>query len=115
MSRYILIGMYHLHVRKRGKKNLEPIPARTFWMRFLDSVVFTAGVIGPLMTLPQILLIYSTHDASGISMLTWFGWALLDVPWIIYGIAHREAPIALTYALWFTMNITVAIGAVLYR
>src|SRR4051812_16572366 len=88
--------MYHLMMRRRGHKKLEPIPASTFWMRLLDSVVLVAGVIGPLMTIPQILMIYSAHTASGVSAYTWFGYAALDIPWIIYGIAHKERPIILT-------------------
>jgi uncharacterized protein with PQ loop repeat len=107
--------MYHLYVRKRGKKSSEPFPARTFWMRLLDTVVIVAGVVGPLMTIPQILLIYGAHNAADVSPLTWFGYATLDIPWIVYGIAHREWPIISTYWLWFVMNLAVGIGAILYR
>jgi uncharacterized protein with PQ loop repeat len=106
--------MYHLYLRKRGKKKLEPVPATTFGKRLLDATVLVVGIVGPIMTLPQILLIYGTHNATGISVLTWFGWALLDTPWIIYGIVHREPPLILTYMLWFVMNAIVGIGAILY-
>lgn len=84
-------------------------------MRLLDSVVFVAGVIGPLMTLPQIILIYSTHSAANVSAVTWFGYAVLDMPWILYGIVHKEWPIVSTYWLWLAMNLIVGIGAILYR
>jgi uncharacterized protein with PQ loop repeat len=110
----ILFNMYHLAARKRGKKKTEPFPARTFWMRFLDTMVIVAGVVGPLMTIPQMVLIYGNHTAGAVSPFTWFGYAVLDVPWIIYGIAHREWPIISTYWLWLAMNLAVAIGAVLY-
>jgi len=107
--------MYHLMVRKRGSKRLELFPASTFWMRLLDSVVFVAGVIRPLMTLPQILLIYGSHNAADVSPVTWFGYAALDTPWIVYGVAHREKPIIATYWLWLVMNLIVGIGAIMYR
>ncbi|PIR83960.1 hypothetical protein COU18_00925 [Candidatus Kaiserbacteria bacterium CG10_big_fil_rev_8_21_14_0_10_51_14] len=106
--------MRHLLLRKRVTKTLEPYPARTIWKRVLDKLVYTVGIIGPLMTLPQIILIYAGQDASGVSPLTWFGWALLDIPWIVYGLVHREWPIVTTYSLWLSMNLIVAIGAVMY-
>ncbi len=108
------MSLRHLHVRKRAQKHLEPYPARTAWKRVLDRVVFLIGVLGPAMTLPQIILIYVGQDASGVSPFTWFGWALFDIPWILYGVAHRERPIIVTYSLWLVTNLIVAVGAVLY-
>lgn len=106
--------MRHLHLRKRITKNLEPYPARTPWKRLLDRVVLAAGVIGPALSLPQIIIIYTNKDASDISAVSWFGWAGLNIVWILYGIAHREPPIVMTYLFWFVINLTVAFGAVLY-
>ena len=93
---------------------LEPYPARSAWMRMLDKAVYGAGIVGPIMTIPQIVLIYIGQDATGVSPLSWFTWGLLDIPWIIYGIAHRERPIILTYSLWLLCNGVVFVGAILY-
>lgn len=83
-------------------------------MRGLDHVVLAAGIIAPIMTMPQILKIYLLEDASGVSVITWGTFALLDIPWVIYGIAHRSRPIIITYVLWFTMNAVVVVGALMY-
>ena len=107
-------GIHHLHLRKRLSRALEPYPARTFWKRLLDKTVYVVGVIGPVMTIPQIVLIYVGRDASGIAPISWLAWALLDIPWIIYGLVHREFPIVITYTLWFVCNMLVFIGALLY-
>lgn len=104
----------HLHIRKRVSKSLEPYPARSAWKRLLDRVIFAAGVIGPLLSIPQIVLIYSNKDASDISAVSWFGWAALNIVWILYGLAHKEPPIVMTYTFWFIINLTVAFGAILY-
>ena len=105
---------HHLHLRKRISKNLEPFPARSRGMRILDRVVYTVGVIGPVMTIPQIVLIYGSQDATGVSPLSWGAWALLDIPWIVYGLVHREYPIVATYVFWFVSNVLVFVGALLY-
>ncbi len=104
----------HLHLRQRISGSLEPYPARTAWKRLLDKSLYVVGIVGPIMTIPQIALIYSTHDAAGVAPLTWLSWALLDIPWILYGVVHREWQIVITYVLWFTANMLVVVGALLY-
>jgi uncharacterized protein with PQ loop repeat len=101
---------HHLHVRRRT----EPYPARTFALRLLDVLVYVVGILGPLATIPQIVQIYTTHNVSGISFFTWSLYALFDIPWIIYAIAHREPPLIICYVLWFIFNSLVALGVLLY-
>lgn len=107
-------GLFHLQVRKRVSKNLEPVPARTFPKRFLDRVVLFVGILGPLTTIPQLVVIYTTHNATGVSALSWGLPALLDIPWILYGVIHRERPIIITYLLWFVANSAIFVGAIAY-
>lgn len=103
--------MHHYHTRRRR----EPFPARTLGLRVLDLVVYVAGIAGPLATLPQIIKIYSTQDAAGVSLVSWSIFALFDIPWIIYAIVHKERPLVVCYTLWLIANITVALGAFLYN
>ena len=99
---------HHIHNRR------EPYPARSWSLRLLDRTIYVAGVVGPLMTIPQLIKIYAFHDAAGVSLLTWGAYALLDLPWILYGVAHKLRPITLTYVLWFTFNSLVCLGVLLY-
>lgn len=108
-------GLFHMHIRKRAAGSaLEPFPARTGWLRLLDRVVLLGGIAGPAASLPQVLRIYVGQEARGVEPITWGMWALLDVPWILYGIVHRERPITITYLLWFTVNALVCAGAIIY-
>ncbi len=106
------LDLRHVHVRKRH--TLEPYPARSFWKRVLDRVVLAVGVIGPVMSIPQILLIYVGKDATGVSSVSFLAWAVMNIPWIMYGMVHRETPIVITYTLWFFCNVLIFAGAVLY-
>jgi uncharacterized protein with PQ loop repeat len=107
-------GLFHLHLRKRLSRALEPYPARSTLKRWLDRLVLCVGILGPLATVPQILKIYTLHSASGVSLLSWLMPAIFDIPWIIYGLVHRERPIAVTYSLWLIGNLTIAVGVLLY-
>jgi uncharacterized protein with PQ loop repeat len=106
--------LHHLHLRKRKIKGLEPYPARSAGMRMLDAAVYIAGIIGPLMALPQVILVYVGQDATGLSPVSWFAWAILDIPWILYGFVHKERPIIIAYTLWLLINLSVGIGAIIY-
>ena len=83
-------------------------------MQMIDSSVYIVGILGPVASLPQLYKIYASHSAAGIAVVTWVLWAIFDVPWIAYGVAHKETPITVTYTLWFILNILIALGAVLY-
>src|SRR3989344_1719814 len=105
---------HHLHLRKRHSRALEPYPARTLWKRILDRVVLGVGIAGPIMSIPQVLLIYVGREAAGVSPISFLAWALMDIPWMIYGLVHREVPIVVTYILWFFCNMLIFVGALLY-
>jgi len=83
-------------------------------MRLLDRTVLVVGVIGPMTAIPQIIKIYMLQDASGVSLLAWVAPALLDVPWVIYGVVHGERPIVITYSLWILADLIVAAGVLMY-
>ena len=36
------------------------------------------------------------------------------IPWFIYGVVHKDKPIAITYSLSFIANMTVLVGALIY-
>ena len=107
--------MRHLHLRKRSAKGLVPYPAHTRLLRLLDAIVYAAGMVGPFATMPQVLIVYIDHNVAGISIFTWLAWAILDIPWVIYGFVHKNHPIIITYTLWALINLSVVIGVILYR
>lgn len=107
-------GLVHRHLHKRKEAAFQDTFPAGFWIKFLDKIVLVAGVIGPLMVTPQIFKIYSTHNAIGVSALSWFAFALLDAPFVIYGVVHKDRPIVITYTLWLVANVIVGVGAIMY-
>jgi len=100
--------------RKRVKKLLQDYPHPKFWVRLLDRVLVIVAIIGPLAMLPQLWNIFVLKTAGGIAVMSFLIWAIMDIPWILYGMVHKERPILIAYFLWFTMNLAVAIGAIMY-
>ena len=107
-------GIHHLHKRKRVYQKLEKYPHPHPWIRFLDNFLLLIAVIGPLSNVPQIIKIFVSKDSSGVSLITFSLFMTFNIPWIIYGVVHKEKPIVLAYTLWLITNLTVVIGILIY-
>ncbi len=81
----------------------------------VDKAVYVAAILQPLMTIPQVVLIYTTHSAEGVSLITWLMYAILGLAFLAYGIKYKLWPIALTQILWFCLQMSVVVGILLYR
>lgn len=109
-----MYGLKRKHLRKRRAGQGAPIPAPSRYLRTLDRVTFIAGVAGPFTVLPQVYHIFHTHETGGISLTAWILISLAAVPWIFYGIAHRDKPIIVSFILWEVVNLLVVAGTLIY-
>jgi len=107
-------ALHHIHLRKRFANNFEQYPHPNKIKRLVDRLIYVAGVLGPLISLPQIIEIWYRHNAAGISILSWTGYSFLSIIWLAYGIIHKEKPIIYSHVIWLCSNILVTIGAILY-
>lgn len=80
----------------------------------IDRVMMVASIIHPLTTIPQVYEIFSTQNASGVSLLTWLGFMAIGVIFLTYGIAHRLTPFIVNQVIWFALDLLIIIGIILY-
>lgn len=78
-----------------------------------EKMALLAGVLYPLSAVPQVVKIYGQKDASGLSLLSWAGFALIEIVFLVYGSAHRLKPIIITGALWLVVY-GLIIGGIIY-
>jgi uncharacterized protein with PQ loop repeat len=104
------LGMRHKYERRQGLKKKQ----KSSYIVFLDKLTFVVGIIGPFTVLPQIYSIFSSHSATGVSLSTWLLIFIVTLPWVFYGIAHKEKSIITSFILWEIANLTVVIGVLLY-
>ena len=105
------LGMRHKHERSSAHRPHKKSP----YTAFLDKLTFVAGVVGPFTVLPQIYSIFTEKSADGVSLLTWLLIFIVTFPWILYGIAHKEKSIIVSFVLWEVVNLLVVIGVIMYR
>ena len=100
-----LLGFYYRFARRKSRNK---------WQAFLDHIIFFIGVLGPILTLPQLIKVWAGKDASGLSMMTWSLWLFVDSIWILYGFAHRIYPIVISHGAYMLVQTGVVAGIILY-
>lgn len=103
-------GMRHKLERKQKLKPQRKTP----YIVFLDKLTFVAGVVGPFTVLPQTYSIFHTKSAAGVSLMTWVLIFVVTFPWILYGMAHKDKNIIISFFLWEVVNLSVVVGVLLY-
>ena len=114
---------FHLGLKHKIERRLKGDPSKqgkpagtsTRYVRFLDRITFLAGIIGPFTVLPQVYQIFSTKSAEGVSLIAWISMFGVTLPWIFYGIAHKEKSIIVSFILWEVVNLLVVVGILIYR
>jgi uncharacterized protein with PQ loop repeat len=80
----------------------------------VDHAMMVAAVVHPLTALPQVVQIYTTHTAAGVSLATWLGFMVLGTIFLAYALIHRIRPMIVTQVLWFFVDLSVVTGVLLY-
>ena len=107
-------GLHHVHKRKRIHLYHEKYPPPQPLKRFMDKAVYGVGILGPLLTIPQITKIWIEQNASGVSLIAWSAYLVGALFWVAYGVLHKEKPIIINSALWMIMQILIVVGVVIY-
>ncbi|MBT5016343.1 hypothetical protein HOM98_02560 [Candidatus Peregrinibacteria bacterium] len=107
-------GKHHQSIRKRIHQKHDLYPHPNKWKSLLDKVILFIGILGPIITLPQLSKIWLSQDAGGLSLITWTVWLFVDSIWILYGFAHKIWPIVFSHTAYFVIQTGVVIGILLY-
>lgn len=106
--------IHHQHKRKRIHLGHEIYPHQDQLKAFLDKVVYLFGIIIPIFTLPQAIILWSTKDSTGVSMITWASHLLNGLVWLFYGILHKEKPIIFTWVPMTVINGFIVVGIAVF-
>lgn len=107
-------AVHHVHKRKRIHHKKEVFPHPHKWVNFLDNFLLFIAVLGPVVVIPQIVKVYLHQEVTGLSIWTWGLLTIGAVPWVLYGLVHKEKPIIISYGLWFLAYLSIVIGILLY-
>lgn len=80
----------------------------------LDKSTIVVGVLGPFMTLPQVIQIWTTQSAEGVSLATWSFYIFISLVWVVYGVKKKILPIIVADSLWVVFELMIVVGILLY-
>ncbi len=106
-------GKHHLQLRKRKSINLETFPHPDRLKQTVDRLAYLS-ILLPIMTIPQLVVIFSSQNASGLSVLTWSTYLIGAMFWTFYGILHKEKQIIFPNFLMSIIQVGIIIGILLY-
>src|SRR3989338_4697237 len=104
MVRDTLGPRHHQHHRMHGQNSLKGHSKRQI---FADRLVYVGGLLGIVLTIPQITTIWINKNASGVSTISWCSYLLVSVFWMYYGIVHKERPIIITNIVWIFLDFLI--------
>jgi uncharacterized protein with PQ loop repeat len=67
-----------------------------------------------VMTVPQILAIWVSRQAAGVSLLSWSAYWISALVWFWYGVRKRDWNIYLPCLGWLVLDGAVIVGAIVY-
>jgi len=94
----------HAPHSKKGKRSYRKI----------DALALVVGILQPLMTLPQIVVVFQAKDASQLSLLTWVAYDLASIVLLIYGIVHKLKPIVVAQIFWLIVQSVLILAIFLF-
>jgi uncharacterized protein with PQ loop repeat len=80
----------------------------------IDTLALIVGIIQPLATLPQIYIVYSSQDASDVSLFMWTGFNIASVVLLMYGLKHKLLPIILAQILWMVFQTPMMLSVFIF-
>lgn len=108
-------ALRHHQQRKEAANQGQALPAQSKFSLFIDKIIYPVGLLGPIMTLPQLFEVWLHKSAGELSLITWGGWMILSFIWLVYGILHKDKPIIISNLLWVAIEFGVSLAIVIYR
>ena len=108
------MGLHHFHIRKRIHKHHEPYQHPDRLKRSVDKMIYVVALVGPLFNLPQLLKVWLSQNATGVSAISWGAFMFVAAFWLMYGILHRSKPIIIANIFYLFFQAAIFLGAVLY-
>lgn len=80
----------------------------------VDKICYAASVFMPATAIPQIHQLYTTRDADSLSLLMWVLYLVGIIPFMLFGILHKEKQLVVLNVLWLIVTLTIIAGILLF-
>jgi uncharacterized protein with PQ loop repeat len=77
-------------------------------------LAYLAGLAGSFTALPQVIYIWTSHQAAGVSFWSSWGFTTVACIWLAYGVVLRQGPLVLSSILWIILDLAIVSGVLRY-
>lgn len=106
--------MSKIHRIKHQQKRKVMVVKRQAKPKLVDRLTYIIAIVEPIITIPQVYVIFHDKTAAGIAISSWIGYQIFTVIWLWYGIFHKERVIVIYQILWLVMQTAIIIGGLMY-
>jgi len=93
-------GFHHAFLRKKQ-------------LRFIDKSAYFMGAITVIVNIPQLISVWTASSNEGVSLISWIGFSVGSLFWLIYGLLHKEKPIIVINGGLIIVQALIVIGLIL--
>lgn len=105
-------------IQKINKTSVSASKFLNNFFRNLDSLHMKllpiVGVIVPLFTIGQIIVVYSNKSVEGMSLLTWGGYFISNILWLRESFKLKSKSFIINQVLFFIVYSILFVGFMLY-
>lgn len=105
-------------IKKAKYIKLTPAEYKRFlannWRETFDKLIVVLGLVNVIATVPQITQIWSSQDASGVSLVTWAYYVIFTVILLVYAISIKAKPMIIMYTGNTIVYSMVLIGVIVF-
>ncbi|HIA91948.1 TPA: hypothetical protein EYO12_02420 [Candidatus Saccharibacteria bacterium] len=83
--------------------------------KLLDKMSYPVNIIFPLLTIPQVIEIFTNKSAEGVSEVTWILYAVMSFLVLLWAIADNIRQLIISQSVWLIMYGLVIAGIFVYR
>lgn len=81
----------------------------------LEKILGIASIATMIATVPQVINVWSTRDASGVSAISWFAYLVAACLWFVHGLRKRDPSIYLACIGWIALDAAIVIGLLVHQ
>lgn len=83
--------------------------------KWFEKSMYVIGLLGPILTIPQIAKILINKTSAGVSLISWSWYFLASVIFLFYASKHKLKPLIITYWAWIFVCLIIVIEILIYR
>ena len=76
----------------------------------MKRLLGAASIFTLVMSVPQALTIWVSHQAAGVSLISWSAYLVSAVLWLVYGLRKHDRNIYLPCLGWIAVDAAVILG-----